>query len=354
MEVRDGDSLKDGKDAKDVRDVASTVSSWLAAGRRAAVARPVSFAGFSSRRPGEILALSEAGERIGEVLGPSISDNLVERLGALLRSDQPPSRLIRLPVSAAAVAGAGLACGGTVTVALHDAAALPDAFWLTIAAGRPVALASVSEAEGVVSEVLVVAQDEVVGTLSDSPWQEQAIASARALLGGGRTASSVVETDDRTLVIEAIVPVARLVVVGAGDLATALGRQANLLGWHFISVDEAETAAAVISTVGPGDGVVVLSHDPAVDTPVLAAALGSRVGYLGALGSRRTQTARHDRLVSLGVSEAAVAAIHGPAGLDLGARTPEEIALAICAELLAVRSGRTGIPLRERGAPINS
>ncbi|HSS11882.1 MAG TPA: XdhC family protein [Acidimicrobiales bacterium] len=335
-------------------DVVATVSSWLAEGHRAAVARPVAFAGFSSRRPGEILAVSETGQRTGEVLGRSISDTLAGRLADLMKPDQPRGRLIRLPVSATAAAAAGLACGGTVTVALHDAAGLPGRFWSTVTAGRPVALASVTGTSGTLLGSLVVAQDGISGTLSDPALEEQAIASAKALLAAGRTASSVIRTDERTLVIDAIVPAVQLVVAGSGDLAVALSRQADLLGWHFMAFDDAKSATEAIGSIGPGDGIVVLSHDPAVDTPVLAAAVASRAGYLGALGSRRTQTARHDRLVGLGVSEAALATIHGPAGLDLGARTPEEIALAICAELLAVRSDRTGMSLVGRGAPINS
>jgi xanthine dehydrogenase accessory factor len=100
--------------------------------------------------------------------------------------------------------------------------------------------------------------------------------------------------------------------------------------------------------------VAVLSHDAAVDTPALAAALASDATYVAALGSARTQAARRQRLLRLGVSEADLGRIHGPAGLDLGARTPAEIALAISAELLAIRSGRAGASLRGREAPINA
>jgi xanthine dehydrogenase accessory factor len=346
----------------DAKAVATTVSSWLAEGRRAAVANPVRFVGFSSRRPGEMLAVSEAGDRVGQVLGTLTTDSLAGQLAELLKPDRPPGRLVRVPVSAEAAAAAGLACGGSVTVALHDAAALPAGFWSRVAEGQSVALVSVGAAgesgglssfSGSLSGSLLVAEHDVTGTLPDPDLEEQAIAAARGLLSAGRPAGSIVEVQDRALVLEAIVPRAQLVVVGSGDLAFALRRQADLLSWHVMVFDDPEAATEAIGSIGPGDGVVVLSHDALVDTPVLAAAVASGAGYVGALGSRRTQAARRDRLVNLGVSEPSLALIHGPAGLDLGARTPEEIALAICAELLAVRSGRAGTSLRGREAPIN-
>jgi xanthine dehydrogenase accessory factor len=300
-----------------------------------------------------MLVVSDTGERAGQVLGRAISDHLAGRLAGLLTPGEPASRVVRLPVSADAAAAAGLACGGTMTVALHAANALPETFWSTIAAGRPAALVSVVDGDEAVRGSLVVAPDEVAGGLPDPALEEQAILAANRLLGRGRTAGAVISAAEGTLVVEAIVPAVRLVVVGSGDLAAALGRQADLLGWQVTIVEKAEPAAGALVSLGPGDGVVVLSHDPAIDTPVLEAALASPTGYIGALGSRRTQAARRDRLVGSGVSEAAVAAIHGPAGLDLGAKTPEEIALAICAELLAVRSGRAGMPLRQRTGSIN-
>ena len=103
----------------------------------------------------------------------------------------------------------------------------------------------------------------------------------------------------------------------------------------------------------PSDALVVLSHDPAVDTPALAAALRSGEPYVGALGSRHTQSARRQRLAAIGVPDAACDRIHGPVGLDLGARTPEEVALAVCAEILAHRSGRDAASLRAGTGPIN-
>jgi xanthine dehydrogenase accessory factor len=255
-----------------------------------------------------------------------------------------------------------LACGGTVTVVLHDAGALPAGFWSKVVDGRSVAIVSVGEpasptdsrAVESLSASLSVSDVDVTGSLSDPEIDSEAVAAGRDLLAGARPAGSVVEARGRRLVVQAIVPEVRLLVVGSGDLASALLRQGELLSWHVSVFDDAASATEAIPSSGPGDGVIVLSHDPALDTLALTAALASDAAYVGALGSRRTQTARRQRLLGLGMSGAEIGRIHGPAGLDLGARTPEEIALAICAEFLAIRSGRSGSSLRGRQAPINA
>jgi xanthine dehydrogenase accessory factor len=341
----------------EVSEVAATVDRWLAAGQRAAVAWPVGFAGFSTRRPEEVLAVSETGQRVGNVLGGPVTATLAGNLAELLGGAPGPLRLIRLAVDEGAAAAAGLSCGGTMTVALHEAAAMPTGFWRAVTSGRPVAVVSRVGSDGsseARSALLIGGDDRLAGGLGDPALDERALTEARALLDAGRTGSRVVAVDAGSLVIEAVVPVTRLVVVGAGTLADALQRQAALLGWRSEVAGGAGEAADAIGRLGASDGVVVLSHDREVDVPTLAVAVRARVAYIGALGSRRTQAARRESLLAAGVGEDALAAIRGPAGLDLGGRSPEEIALAICAEMLAVRSGRGGVALRERTASINT
>jgi xanthine dehydrogenase accessory factor len=371
----------------EVADVASTVQDWLAEGAQVAMAWPVAFAGFSSRRPGEVLAVSDSGRQVGEVLGDRVTAELAavltERLsgvpaegagaGAPVGSGGGPAgsgyrgadgaggpqvALLRLPVDEPAAAAAGLACGGTVTVALHHSSAIPARFWEAIAGGQPVAMVThvVPEPAARVPGTLLVGPDGVVaGSLGAADVDQQAATEARALLAGGRTASRVVPSAGGSLVIEAVVPAAKLVVVGGGDLADAIGRQASLLNWQPQVVDGPDPAvpAQAIGRLGPADGVVVLSHDHDVGVPALAAALATRAGYIGALGSRRTQAARRDALLAGGTNEPDLARVHGPAGLDLGGRAPEEIALAICAQMLAVRSGRDAGALSERSGSIH-
>jgi xanthine dehydrogenase accessory factor len=193
----------------------------------------------------------------------------------------------------------------------------------------------------------------VEGSLGNEELDQMALAEARRSFKQGRTSTRAVEAGDVVLVVDAKVPTTRLVVVGRGDLALAIEHQAALLGWEASAIDDGPGAAALIKGLGPADAVIVLSHDAAVDTPALAAGVASEVGYLGALGSRHTQAGRRERLLAEGRSAEELDRIHGPAGLDIGARTPGEIALAIGAEILALRSGRAGGALKGRTAPIN-
>jgi xanthine dehydrogenase accessory factor len=327
--------------------VAATVQVWLSSGRRVALARPIAFAGFSSRRPGEALAVSDTGEMAGQVLGAAVTASLATRAADVLVSGD--NQVVDVSVTDRDAVQAGLACGGVMTVAIQRADRLPGLLWSAAKGGRSVAVVSAPD-----GGVLVTTEDgAIAGSLGTEELDQMAIAEARRSLKQGRTSSRSVEVAGANLVVDAVVPVTRLVVVGSGDLAGAIERQAALLGWEASAVDDGSGAAALIKQLGPADAVIVLSHDAAVDTPALAAGLSSEVGYLGALGSRHTQAGRRERLLAEGRAEDELDRIHGPAGLDIGARTPGEIALAIGAEILALRSGRTGGALKGRTAPIN-
>jgi xanthine dehydrogenase accessory factor len=168
-------------------------------------------------------------------------------------------------------------------------------------------------------------------------------------------------------------PAPRLVVVGAIDTAEALCRGAKSLGWTAIVVDPRERWATVervpsadeivvewpeeaLARLAPDEGtaVVVLAHEDRIDLPALRLSLASDAFFVGAIGSRRTQAHRREALLELGVAEDAVDRIHGPVGLDVGAESPPETAVAILAEILAVRSGREGGPLRKRADRIHA
>jgi xanthine dehydrogenase accessory factor len=168
-------------------------------------------------------------------------------------------------------------------------------------------------------------------------------------------------------------PAPRLVVVGAVDTAEALCRVARDLGWRTIVVDPRERwatservpSADEIAVEWPDDAlarlqpdggtaVVVLAHQDQIDLPALQTALGGDAFFVGAIGSRRTQGRRREALLELGIDESDVHRIRGPVGLDVGAQTPAETAVAIMAEILAVRAGRAGGPLRERDGRIHA
>jgi xanthine dehydrogenase accessory factor len=169
--------------------------------------------------------------------------------------------------------------------------------------------------------------------------------------GGNETA--VLDVAGRRRLLAPLWPTPRLVIVGDGHIAVALDATARLMGWEPATVNDRDAAADAVRELGPGDGVIVLSHERPVDAPSLMAALAGRAGYVAALGSRHTQVARAQWLTEHGVVAAAQGRIHGPAGLDIGARTPQEVALAVVAEMVAVRAGTDGGLLSRRDGPIH-
>jgi xanthine dehydrogenase accessory factor len=198
-------------------------------------------------------------------------------------------------------------------------------------------------------------------TAGDGP--AQLAEAARAAIRTGR--SHVLELAGLTVFADVYGPPARLLVYGAVDTAEALCRAAALLGWSTVVADARARFATperlpsageivvawpeeAIAKVAPdaGTAIVVLTHDDKFDIPMLKAALATDAFYIGALGSRRNQERRRALLVDAGVPEADLERINGPAGLDIGAGTPAETALSMLAEMLAVRVGRRGGPLR--------
>ncbi|MEZ5099644.1 MAG: XdhC family protein [Thermoleophilia bacterium] len=209
--------------------------------------------------------------------------------------------------------------------------------------------------------------DEDAGTREGSLDPLAAAAAEEAIpaaLASGR--SRCIELEDGGLLfVESVAPAPRVVIVGAVDTTEALCRYAHVLGWRTVVLDPRAAFATreripsadelhvgwpddVYPAIGlePADAVVVLTHDPKIDDPAIALALEAGAGYVGALGSRRTQASRRERLVEeRGIAREDAERVHGPVGLDLGGETPQETALAIAAEIVAWRSGRTGVPL---------
>ena len=227
-------------------------------------------------------------------------------------------------------------------------------------------LFTVVEGDGVGSKLLVLESGEVVG---DGP--PELAAEADELLRGHR--NRMLDLSGRKVFAELYGPPPRLLLYGAVDTAEALCALARDLGWRTIvgdarasfltpermpSADEriAGWPDDVLAQVEPdyATAIVVLTHDDKFDVPLLRAALETESQYIGALGSRRNQARRRERLLEEGVSEEALERIHGPAGLDLGASSPAETALAILAEIVAVRAGRTGGSLRQSKGRIHA
>jgi xanthine dehydrogenase accessory factor len=265
----------------------------------------------------------------------------------------------------------GLSCGGEIDVLIEPWQ--PDAAWQAARAAllerRPYALCVPVAPEALLGRRLCVLEEGRTAGGID-PTLDDALAGVAAdmLLDGGYRIHEAPWRDGAArILVEAVPPQPRLFIVGATHIAMPLCRMAVELGFHVTVIDprppfatrarfpdahalllEWPDTALDAAGLDARSHVVSLSHDLKFDVPTLARALRSEVRYIGALGSRRTHARRLERLREMGFAQADHARIHTPVGLDIGARTPEEIALAILAEIVAVRRGRAGGALRSR------
>jgi xanthine dehydrogenase accessory factor len=270
----------------------------------------------------------------------------------------------------------GLSCGGSIDVLIEPFVA--DDAWqalrVAVESQRPVAAGIGLAPAPLLGRKLAVLGPEVVGCI-DPELDRPVAAAARELLlsGGTRVLAVPWRGAQATIFVETFPPPPRLVIVGATHTAIALSRIAKGLGFR-VSVIDARGFYATRERFPDADEVimqwptevldeaalddyaylVVLSHDPKFDVPALARALRSQSRYIGVMGSRATHERRRRALLAEGFSERELARIRAPIGLDIGARTPDEIAVAIVAEMLAVRSGRDGRALTERKAAIHA
>jgi len=255
-----------------------------------------------------------------------------------------------------------------------------DTFEAAVRDNRPVALATVIEGPHLGAKVLVSPDFDPMGTLGDPDLDRVVARDARGELEAGTTIvrhyGEHGEARERavSVFIESFAPPPRMLIFGAVDFTKALVKVAKVLGYRITVCDAREVFATLRrfpdadeivvdwphrlleregATLGPRDAVCVLTHDHKFDIPAIVAALRTDVGYLGAMGSRRTHADRVERLRAEGVDDAGIARILAPIGLDLGGRTPEETAISICAEIIARRTGRHAPSLRDSGGPIH-
>jgi xanthine dehydrogenase accessory factor len=249
-----------------------------------------------------------------------------------------------------------------------------------IRAHRPAVLVTVVDGPGTGDKLLLVEGEEIAGALADPDLDRVVRRDAAASLAAGATSVRRYgphgEANEEAVMVffESYAPPPRLIIFGAVDFTAALVRVAKVLGYHVTVCDAREVFATparfpladeivvdwphrhlekVGGTLGPRDAVCVLTHDVKFDVPAIVAALRTDVGYLGAMGSRRTTEQRAERLRAEGVTEAQLGRLMAPIGLDLGARTPEETAVAICAEIIATHTGAPAPSLRTAAGPIH-
>ncbi|MDX3518304.1 XdhC/CoxI family protein [Streptomyces scabiei] len=366
-------------------DIAEELHRWVEQGRDFAVATVVAVGGSAPRQPGAALAVDAEGTAIGSVSGGCVEGAVYDLCRQALTDGEPV--LERFGYSDEDAFAVGLTCGGVIDILVTPvrtcdpvrpvvAAALRAA-----AGGEAAALARiVSGPAALRGRALLVRPDgSYDGGYGAHPELDRTVAAeARALLDAGRTGTlEIGERGSRcgaplSVLVESSVPPPRMIVFGAIDFASALVRVGKFLG-HHVTVCDARPVFATRDRFPEADEIVVdwphrylerttvdartvlcvLTHDAKFDIPLLQRALRLPVAYVGAMGSRRTHLDRNERLRQAGVTERELARLRSPIGLDLGARTPEETALSIAAEIVAARRGGSGVPLTGAHTPIH-
>ncbi|MGI5471534.1 XdhC family protein [Streptomyces sp. CA-132043] len=381
-------------------DIADELNRWVEQGRDFAVATVVGVGGSAPRQPGAALAVDRDGTAIGSVSGGCVEGAVYELCQQALETGEPV--LEQFGYSDEDAFAVGLTCGGIIDILVtpvrasapepsqgpDDPSAPVDSTSRTLAAAVAAAVSAeaaalariVSGPADLLGRALLVRADgSHTGSLGGHPELDRtALQETRALLDAGRTTTVEIGADGSrcgvplTLLVESSVPAPRMLVFGAIDFAAALVRAGKFLGYR-VTVCDARPVFATQARFPDADEIVVdwphryldsqeldpravlcvLTHDAKFDVPLLERALRLPVAYVGAMGSRRTHLDRLRRLREAGLSDLELNRLRSPIGLDLGARTPEETALSIAAEIVAARRGGTGTPLTGAHTPIH-
>jgi xanthine dehydrogenase accessory factor len=345
-----------------MRELLPTLDEWTATDADVAVATVVRTHGSTPRPAGARLIVDRRGRMAGSVSGGCLEADVVEQARMSLEGTQPP-RLIHYGISDEMGWSVGLSCGGTVDIFVEawrwsDEDAPLAAWRRAVAERRAVALCTVVEGEHAGRRVAAVEDEPVAGSLGSASADAAVVAAATARFASGL--AGIDEVAGMQVFVDPEVPPPHLAIVGAVDIGAALSRIAEVLGYRVSVVDprrafltrerfpDGDLVAAWPDEglpplrLGRRDALVCLSHDAKFDEPTLEVALRSQVGYVGAIGSRGTHSKRVARLHEAGFTDADIARVHSPVGLDIGSKSPSEIALSIAAEMVATRRGRAG------------
>ncbi len=372
-----------------MREILTPIAKWWDAGETFGLATVVRTFSSAPRDPGAALAVSAGGEVIGSVSGGCVEGAVYELAGQVIASGR--AVLQTYGVSDDDALAVGLTCGGIIDIFVQPVSREQFAELGGIAAavggGRPVAVATVIDGPGRIGARRVIwagpgnggdggdggdgLDPAASGTLASGDRLDQAVDDdARGMLAQGLTGvrrygpEGQRRQDELSVFVQSFAPPPRMLVFGAIDFAAAVARAGKFLGYR-VTVCDARPVFATAARFPDADEVVtdwphrylsgistddrtvicVLTHDPKFDVPLLEVALRMPAAYIGAMGSRRTHDDRLARLREAGLTDGELARLRSPIGLDLGARTPEETAVAIAAELIQLRWGGTGQPL---------
>jgi xanthine dehydrogenase accessory factor len=366
-----------------MREILERLQAWSAASTPYALATVVGVRGSAPRDPGASMAVAEGGEVVGSVSGGCVEGAVYESARAVLETGE--SVLETYGISDEDAFAVGLTCGGILDVLIQPVlpARLPaggafDEVLAAVAAGVPVATATVVGGQGTLGATVAVWRDRSAGTLGVEGLDVAVLDDARGVLEQGQTGTRHYgpagerRLDDVAVFIQSFTPPPRLLVFGAIDFAGAVARLGVYLGYS-VTVCDARPVFATRKRFPDAHEVVcewphrflertptdartvicVLTHDPKFDVPLLEVALRRPAAYIGAMGSRRTHADRLQRLRDVGLTDDEIARLASPIGLDIGARSPEETAVSILAEVISRRWGGTGAPLAATGGRIH-
>ncbi|MBS1249691.1 MAG: putative xanthine dehydrogenase subunit A [Chloroflexi bacterium] len=344
-----------------MRDILEKITQWAERGESVALATVIQTWGSSPRPVGADMAISGSGEITGSVSGGCVEGAVVEAALDVLESGHP--RLLHFGVTDQTAWRVGLSCGGEIEVFVRPLAVENIQIWQEAdKEGKAVATVTVIDGPpNLLGGEIVLPENEgapAVGSLGPA-LAHQAWESAQYALADGRPKRIQLETHPIEFFINIELPPPTLIVVGGGHIAIPLFRQAKTLGYTTILVDPRRLFASQARfphvdkclpswpekafskiNINSSTAIATLTHDPKIDDPALEIALKSQAFYVGALGSRKTHKARQQRLLKAGLSTTQLERLHAPIGLNLGGRSPEEIALAIMAEIVQARNKR--------------
>jgi xanthine dehydrogenase accessory factor len=335
-----------------VNDLLPELNAWIERGDRFATATVISVKKSAPRPPGAKMAVNEDGEIIGAVSGGCVEGAVVELADRVLQGEPP--QLVHFGIADEEAWDVGLPCGGEIDVWVQEYQ--PGRFLDIARAGGRAAEVTLLEGASPGAKLLFEEDGTVSGTLGSPELDAEARRAAEELLW--------TETSELRgpIFVDLIAPAPRLIVFGAVPIAAALCSLGKAARWRTYVVDPRqrfatperfpdaeqviaawpEEAFAQLGGIDPATSIAVLTHDPKLDDAALAIALRSPARFIGAMGSRRAQEARRERLLALGFSDEDLARLSAPVGLDLGAVSADETALSILAEVVASRHGREG------------
>lgn len=340
-----------------MRDILPDLDRWSAENKPIALATVIQTWGSSPRRPGAKMAITPDGMITGSVSGGCVEGAVFDAGVEVLKKNRP--QLLHFGVADETAWEVGLACGGSIDVFVQPLASeIFHRLRSVIAEERPAVNVSVVRGpdELLGRELLLGDEGRVTGTI-DKELDPRALEEAKESLAIGES-RRVMLNENVEIFVEVILPPPTLIAVGGVHITIALMALAKALGYRTVVIDPRsafgnETRFPNIDQLIPlwpdqafqqvpitrSTAIAMLTHDPKLDDPALKIALASPAFYIGALGSKTTQAKRRQRLIDDGLSEEQLNRLHGPIGLDLGAGTPEEIAMSIMAEIVAVRNG---------------